>query len=143
MDEAADRKLTDSNAHVRHETTDASAFYIGLFALGLTIMIALALPFLAWLFWRFEASAERADPVTSPVAADQLPPMPRLQAQPSADLAQLRHAEDERLGSYRWIDQQQGIVQIPIDRAIDLLAKQGLPEPQVVEPAAAKQEPLR
>jgi hypothetical protein len=142
MDEAVDRQLTESNAHVRYETTDASAFYIGLFALGLTIMIALALPFLVWLFWRFEASAERADPVKSPVSADQLPPMPRLQAQPSADLAKLRHAEDERLGSYQWIDQQQGIVQLPIDRAIDLLAEHGLPEPQVVEPTATKQEPV-
>jgi hypothetical protein len=56
-------------------------------------------------------------------------------------LAKLRHDEDERLGSYRWIDQQQGIVQLPIERAIDLLAEQGLPEPQVVEPTSTKQEP--
>jgi hypothetical protein len=142
MNEPAEPQSPDTHGHVGHETTDASAFYVGLFALGLAIMIALVLPFLVWLFWRFEASAERADPVQSAVAADQLPPAPRLQAQPSVDLAKLRHDEDERLGSYKWIDQQQGIVQLPIDRAIDLLAEQGLPEPQVVEPTSTKQEPV-
>jgi hypothetical protein len=141
MDEPAELKSPDPHGHVGHETTDASAFYVGLFALGLAIMIALALLFLVWLFWRFEASAERADPVQSPLAVNQLPPAPRLQAQPSADLAKLRHEEDERLGSYQWIDQQQGIVQLPIDRAIELLAEQGLAEPQV-ESTSTKQEPV-
>jgi hypothetical protein len=127
---------------VGHETTDASAFYVGLFALGLAVMIALALVFLTWLFWRFEAFAEREDPVQNRMAANQLPPAPRLQAQPSVDLAKLRHEEDDRLGCYKWIDQQQGIVQLPIDRAIDLLSERGLPEPQVVEPTSTKREPV-
>ncbi len=140
MDEADERQSPDLPAHAGHETTDASALYVGLFALGLAVMIALVLPFLVWLFWRFEASAERADPIKSPIAADQLPPAPRLQAQPSADLAKLRRDEDERLGSYKWIDQQQGIVQLPIDRAMDLLAQRGFPELQAVEPPDAKQE---
>lgn len=142
MEEPAQSRSPDSHAHVGHEATDASAFYVGLFALGLAVMIALALVFLTWLFWRFETFAEREDPVQNPMAANQLPPAPRLQAQPSVDLAKLRLEEDERLGSYKWIDQQQGIVQLPIERAIDLLSERGLPEPQVVEPTSTKQEPV-
>jgi hypothetical protein len=74
------------------------------------------------------------------VAGDQMPPEPRLQTQPSADLARLRRDEDQTLGSYKWIDPPQGIVQIPIDRAIDLLAERGLPEPETTEPTATPEE---
>jgi hypothetical protein len=140
MNEAATRQSPDARVEV-HETTDASAFYVGLFALGLAIMIALALPFLVWLFWRFEASAKRTDPINDPTAVNQIPPPPRLQARPSADLAALRHEEDERLYHYQWIDRQQGIVQLPIDRAIEVLAERGLPEPHGAESSATRPEP--
>jgi hypothetical protein len=42
-------------------------------------------------------------------------------------LAALRAEEDEILGSYGWIDRERGIVRVPIDRAITLLAQKGLP----------------
>jgi hypothetical protein len=35
--------------------------------------------------------------------------------------------ENEILSSYDWVDQKSGVVRIPIDRAMDLLAQQGLP----------------
>ena len=38
------------------------------------------------------------------------PPAPRLQADPAADLAALRHAEDEQLASYGWVDRPNGVV---------------------------------
>ena len=41
--------------------------------------------------------------------------------------AGIRAAEDQILNSYGWVDRSKGIVRIPIDRAIDLLAKRGLP----------------
>ncbi len=39
----------------------------------------------------------------------------------------MRAAEDQVLNSYRWIDQSAGIVGLPIDRAMDLVAQRGLP----------------
>ncbi len=140
MNEPAAPQSPDSQGRVGYETTDASAFYVGLFALALVFMTALVLLFLSWMFWRFEASAELADPVQSPVAGDQTPPAPRLQTQPSTELARLRRDEDQTLGSYKWIDQQQGIVQIPIERAMELLAKRGLPAPDAGKPNATKRE---
>lgn len=116
--------------HVGHETTDVSPFSIGLFALGLVLMIALLLPLLAWMFWRLEAHAQRADPPPNPLASDQPPPAPRLQVDPAADLARLRRAEQHTLSSYGWIDQEQRVVRIPVDRAIEILAQRGLPEPK-------------
>jgi hypothetical protein len=39
---------------------------------------------------------------------------------------QLRQ-QDKTLASYDWVDQKNGLVRIPIDRAMDLLAQRGLP----------------
>lgn len=44
--------------------------------------------------------------------------------------------QDDTLASYDWVDQKAGVVRIPIDRAIDLVAERGLP----VLPAGAAAE---
>jgi hypothetical protein len=50
-------------------------------------------------------------------------------------------AEDERvLGSYGWIDAQNGVVRIPIERAMELVLEHGLP---VAPGADAPKEPSR
>jgi len=130
MNDPATQPSPDRHQRVGHETTDASPFYVGLFALGLTLMIALVLPLLSWLFGRFEAAARRADAPQSPLTQDQTTPPPVLQDDPAADLALFRRAEEQRLSSYGWIDPQQRIVRIPIERAIEILSERGLPEPQ-------------
>ena len=61
-----------------------------------------------------------------------LPPEPRLQGidkpvPPSADLKQLRDDEEAILSSYGWVDPAKGIVRIPIDVAVDMVAAKGLP----------------
>lgn len=40
-------------------------------------------------------------------------------------LRTLRGDEEETLGGYGWVDRKAGVVRIPIDRAIDLLAEKG------------------
>ena len=68
--------------------------------------------------------------VPSPLAAEyglKQPPEPRLQTDPLLDLQQLRARDAERLSSYAWVDRDAGIVQLPIERAIELLAARGLP----------------
>ncbi len=57
----------------------------------------------------------------------QVPPEPRIQADPKLDLWRLRAHEDAVLKSYGWSDRDAGVVRIPIDRAMDLLAQRGLP----------------
>jgi hypothetical protein len=123
-----------------HETSDVSPMSIRLFAMGLVLMIALVLPLLHWSFWQFEAAARRTDPVQSPLADNQVPPAPRLQVQPATDLKQLRLKEDQRLSSYGWIDPEQKVVHVPIDRAMEILAERGLPEPHVPQEVLPEQE---
>jgi hypothetical protein len=54
-------------------------------------------------------------------------PEPRLQIAPREDLRELRSREEAELHSYAWVDKTNGVVRIPIDRAMNLLLERGLP----------------
>src|ERR1700723_3740293 len=69
--------------------------------------------------------------------ARQLPPEPRLEETPMTDLQEMRAAEDQVLHSYGWSDQQNGIVRLPIDRAMELIAQRGLPVRKEIGPQSA------
>ncbi|HBY99036.1 MAG: hypothetical protein M5U01_19955 [Ardenticatenaceae bacterium] len=56
-----------------------------------------------------------------------LPPEPRLQPEPQQEMQALRAEQEALLHSYGWVDKQAGVVHIPIDRAMQLLAQRGLP----------------
>jgi len=53
------------------------------------------------------------------------------------DLARLRAEQQEQLATYRWVDQRSGLVQIPIDRAMELTVRDQGALPAL--PAAARQ----
>ena len=55
------------------------------------------------------------------------PPAPRLQAHPAAELAAWRAVEVRDLERLGWVDRSRGIVRIPIERAMEILAARGLP----------------
>ncbi|HUB30705.1 MAG TPA: hypothetical protein VL967_13455 [Terracidiphilus sp.] len=66
-------------------------------------------------------------------------PTPRLQTDDgNQDVADLHQREDLLLDHYSWIDQSQGKVRIPIERAMELIAERGLP----VVPASTQNEAL-
>jgi hypothetical protein len=54
-------------------------------------------------------------------------PNPQLEIDERTQLNQIRLNEEETLASYGYIDQKAGIVRIPIERAMDLIAQRGLP----------------
>ena len=70
------------------------------------------------------------------VAADPPPPRlpearrpyeikgPLLQADPPADMSELRAQEEAILNRWAWTDEAQGMAQVPIDRAMELLVEQ-------------------
>src|SRR5579883_1723321 len=114
----------------RHEHSDIDVWAVGKFALALGFLCVLSLGLLFGLFKYFQSTTGGPLPkvVTSlNVDARSLPPEPRLQQAPITDLKEMRAAEDKILNGYGWIDQQHGIVRVPIDRAIDMLAQKGLP----------------
>ncbi len=66
-------------------------------------------------------------------------PTPRLQNDNGdQDLVDLHHREDLLLDHYSWVNESQGKVRIPIQRAMELIAQRGLP----VETQTGPKEPL-
>lgn len=54
-------------------------------------------------------------------------PEPRLEDNERTELDGFRYAEEEKLNSYGWVNQDAGVVHIPIERAMQLIAQRGLP----------------
>jgi hypothetical protein len=144
------------NPDVLHETSDVNVR--GIFGFGIGLAVGTALVALL-LFGAFSVMVERFTPapaVTSspltrsrPVVpeskqhAETAFPEPRLQPDAAEDLVKFREAEHHRLHSYGWVDQNAGIVHIPIERAKELTLERGLPvrTPGTVPPSAPPPAP--
>lgn len=124
----AEAKVPVDSVDAGHELRDLSPKAIALFALSLAILLVLVVLVTYFLHEHYLTVQVRTQAPPSPLSAAREPtPEPRLAVTPGEDLKALRAAEDSLLKSYAWIDRQQGIVRIPIDRAIELLAQRGLP----------------
>ena len=101
---------------------------LGLIAVAMVLM---------WFLASALSSREKAqDPPPSLMIEARVPhepPAPRLQADPFAELDELRLAEEARLTSYGWAEGSAENAHIPIDRAMDLLVERGIPEPPLTE----------
>ena len=69
--------------------------------------------------------ATRQYPLAQGVSQE--PPSPRLQTQPFKDVMQLKADQLAVLHGYGWIDKANGVVHIPIERAMSLTIARGLP----------------
>lgn len=108
-----------------HETRDVAFRPIVAAAVGLAVLVVVAAAGMDRLFDHYAAREAAESEPESPLAArlgTRLPPEPRLQSAPIKDLDELRAAENEILTSYGWVDRERGVVRIPIERAIELLA---------------------
>jgi hypothetical protein len=120
----------DLDGRSGHEGSDVRVggiikFALGLVAMGLVIHVVLGL-----VMQRYSGREARAQAQRPPFfAVDVVPPAPRLQGNPGVDLIRFKEQELDRLNHYGWIDKETGIARIPIDRAMDILAQKGLPEP--------------
>jgi hypothetical protein len=141
---------TDANpsnnpyGHGSFEREDLSAagvlyFIVGVAALGLVAFLLMVG------FYKFlDERAGEAQPEVSPLATnvpkdtrnlaegykDYLKdnfPAPRLEIDERTELNDDRIAEEEKLNSYGYVDDNHVTVRIPIERAMDLIAQRGLP----------------
>lgn len=127
------------------------AFLTGLAVAG--ILVA----FVLWGFYHFMERYERGhqppqNPLVQPSTAEtrQIPaetiqkfPQPRLEKNERLEINNFLLKEEDTLDSYGWVDQKAGVVRIPIERAMQLIAQQGLPTtPKAgTEPPAEAQSP--
>jgi hypothetical protein len=120
-----------NNPSVAHEHTDADTRAITRFGIALAFAVIIVQVFLWWMFDHLSSREAKLSPPVPALITAQAPtepPAPRLQGDPQLDMRKLREAEDAVLNHYGWVDPDRGIVRIPIERAIDLIAQRGLPD---------------
>lgn len=101
----------------------------GVLKVGFWLAILLVVVFVS-MRWTFGIMG-RMTPMGAPASpfddARVMPPAPRLQVDPQLEITNYCTGQVQTLTSYGWKDSQAGIVQIPVDRAIDLLVEHPLP----------------
>jgi hypothetical protein len=119
------------NPHVHHEPGDVNARALTKFGLSMAALIVI---FLVGLWGVFEYLKNREAELGLPLSPSALvnvqkqPPEPRLQAHGAQDMLDMRADEDKLMHQYAWLDPDKGIVRIPVERAMELVAQRGLPE---------------
>jgi hypothetical protein len=106
-----------------YERSDASVPAINKSLVGLLVLIAVSLVSMWALFAVLARTDGGQEPATPMEARRVLPPAPRLQVSNSADIEKMRAREREALASYGWVDKGAGIVRLPVERAMELLAE--------------------
>src|SRR5262245_60264417 len=114
------------------------------------VWLSVAVIVVALLMWGLlhyfdKRKAQEAPPPSPLTPGVRAPPEPRLQGAPGSvgapaeDIRQFREREDQMLNSYGWIDRQNGIIRIPIERAKRLIEQKGAPAtpPSATQGAAA------
>ena len=124
------------NPEVAYDRTDLSPRGIAMFLIALAVA-GIITHFVLWGAYRALAKNDVEPTQPNPMVTSnkelqqvggdpsQVFPTPRLQPDPTADMAKFRAAELQRL--YTYGKGEGGAMRIPIDQAIDAIAKQGLP----------------
>lgn len=126
-----------------HETRDASVSHVVWFGIALAVLLVVAMV-ATRLFYDFLSHSISAGPPVAPFeTAKQIPPpgTPLIEPDPVQDYRKYIEQENRVLDSYGWVGQKAGVARIPIDRAMQLLLKRGLPIRASAENASAGIKP--
>jgi hypothetical protein len=129
--------------HEAYEHSDADPR--GLLHWGGWLIAVLVVVFvsMAWLFGFYGKVQSLGKPASPFEDARVLPPAPRLQVQPRAELHAYCEQQDKLLNTYGWADEHNGVVRIPVDRAMELTLQQGLPSRAAADIPAGVSNPPR
>lgn len=121
------------------ERQDLSAHAVFAFLIGLAVAGVLVYCVI-WGIYRTMDAYERAhqppqSPLVKPAETDTRIvspaeitkfPQPRLERNERLEINDFRLKEEQALNSYGWVDEKTGVVRIPIERAMELVAQRGL-----------------
>jgi hypothetical protein len=120
-----------------YEVRDASIPGLIKFAVVLAIVLAVTLISMRFMFdvlGKLTPLGETASPFDN---GRHIPAGPLVQAKPHQDLTSYCTGQSQAVSSYSWVNKDGGIVQIPVDRAMDLTMQRGLPSRSAADMAAA------
>ena len=124
-----EKKPNPTKVSLGYEPKDLSIKGMVIFGIVLIVVIAVTSLSVHFLFSLFSAwQLAGGDPV--PPLLEEAAPLrsqPRLQRVPAEEMRRLRAADEAILNSYGWVDEEAGVVRIPIDRAMELTLERGLP----------------
>lgn len=112
--------MADSN-HVDYERSDVGLRLVGWLAAGLVTFVVVTLLVLPFLF---PLSTKHITPASRPAMSSGAPP---LEVDPRATLQATRQGNAQVERGYGWADRSRGEVRIPINRAVEMLLRKGLP----------------
>ena len=122
-----------------HEIFDLDMTFMHWFSFGVVVLIIVTAAAAFALLNGFRIPVPAIRPVS---AAEGSAPVAALQSTPQEDLRAYRRAKAAALEGYHWIDRDAGVVQIPIERAMELLAAEGAaPQPTPSDPATPPPPP--
>lgn len=119
------------------ETSDADFGLVIKTALGIFVSVALCMVIGAWQMRYEAANLPQDEPGNVFSQEGKMPPGPRLQAFPAKDLVEFKKSAASKVDSYGWVDKPNGVAHVPVDKAIEMVLKNGLPVP-APKPAGAK-----
>jgi hypothetical protein len=117
--------MEENNQHrAGFEQSDVNVVAVGKFGIALLLMTILAMALLVGLFNYFKTQVGGEAISVDPTKVF---PQPQLEKTPIPDLKAVQEAQDQVLMTYGWVDQQKGVVRIPIAKAMDMVVAKGLP----------------
>jgi hypothetical protein len=129
----------------RYETRDANAGGVFKFLMALGIVLVVTALVCWGMFRYFSTHAVDQAASDSPFAdTRQLPLGPQLQVNPREDWLKFREEQEQALETYAWENRTAGTARVPIEVAMNLLVKKGVPvqgTPQAQPADAKKQAP--
>ena len=127
-----------------HSDVDASALLkYGFWLVVTTAVVVVLLWRLYFVFVAREAARQPPPPVMKIDPEAMSVPLPNLQTLPTLDLTAFRAREESVLHSYGWVDKEAGIVRIPIEEAMRLVAERGLTPPAPASPEPRSPRPRK
>ncbi len=128
MQEADLHREPRTDLQASYELSDLRPRYIAFFGIGLSVVLVISVVIASLIVhYKTVQHARQDTPIPRLAREREATPGPRLQVDANKDLRQMRAGEEAALNSYAWVDKDAGIVRIPIQRAMEILAKQGLP----------------
>jgi hypothetical protein len=134
-------KHDEHNEGMGFERQDLGSKPIYGFLISLVVVGVLIYYTVLGIFSMLEKYNEKHQPATSPMAQrattstrtvepgaiEKTFPEPRLETNERTEINDFRLGEEQTLNSYGWVDQNAGVVRIPITKAMQLIAERGLP----------------